>query len=652
MPSRDEQPQGSPYYLQGELESPFHKEELFTRESATDWEPHLAALEGESPFARAFEESRRTVVEPELYEEETGEESEQPVEEFGEPEETLEQLYAEQEPLALEEEVTLPEPEEEDVSVNEGETSKSPLGGAEPFAESGDGAGEADDFQSQLLDQLFDLDFNEAFQDGTSQTASDPRLALSGEKSFGPGRGDFEMISTLASSEEAEPPEPTGAVEHFSGPEHRDIGDLASGRESTTIVYGERGQRLSFGEIVALAGDYFGTYDEMLALTRTPAGRASIAWARWQALNLPKIHEPNVPDKVKDAVRERYFVLASRNLSHFSGGGSAWEAYVSWHSKAIADALHAGQQADESVWRRALTKEAFGHHFLTDMFSAGHVRMPRASIREWYERHIPNSTDRFLRYMAKFMYDRLDERQQLPTLAWFISFISSIIESKIQERIAKLGGEAVTTFSLGDIVSLALHDFDNRGLRVASDVDPYGKRIQGGYRWTAVGDSHLGTSAAGSTTKKMAVAAIIISLRDLERVRGVGRKLAGRPLSSSQRTEAVKQALGAPAFAARAFVPKEDRTAGANVPLPGANSGPSPLEWRWGQLGDIAYQEVDVAVKRRIADELFARLRDVKDPVESPIRIHGTRHAFRLFVDHLRAEGIRALEMAVGQKAR
>jgi hypothetical protein len=126
----------------------------------------------------------------------------------------------------------------------------------------------------------------------------------------------------------------------------------------------------------------------------------------------------------------------------------------------------------------------------------------------------------------------------------------------------------------------------------------------------------------------MATAAVITSLRDLERVRGVGRKLAGRSLSLSQRTDAVKQALGTPVFAARGFVPKEDRSAGANVPLPGGG-GASPLEWRWGQLGEIAYQEVDVTVKQGIADGLFARLRDVKDPVtEGPIQIHGTRHAF------------------------
>lgn len=511
----------------------------------------------------------------------------------------------------------------------------------EEVAESTD---EEEDLQAQLLDELYRLGLDQGFDGATLGRASNLGLGFTSEKGIG------DQLDTPG----GDTSESGVAVERFAGPEHRDIGDSASGRESTTITYGEGGQHLSFGEVVALAGDYFATYDDMRDLARTPRGRARIAWARWQALDLPRSQEPQVPTEIKDAVREQYYSLASRNLSHFSVGGTAWEAYVTWHSKAIADALAAGESGTTQTWRTALTKEAFSHHFLTDMFSAGHVRTPRASIREWYERHASDSTDRFLRYMAKFIYDRLDERQQLPPLAWWFSWIT---KGTIKGRIVKLGGEAVRTFSLGDIVSLALHDLDNRGLQVVSSVDPDGRPVQGGFRWTAVGDSHLGSSPAGSLTKRMAVAAAITSLRDLERVRGVGRKLTGHLSSSSQRTAAVKQALGDASrviFAAGGFVPKEDLSASANIALPGAARGASRLEWRWGQLGDVAYQAVDHAVKHRIADELFGRLRDIPDPVVATalkIRVAGTRHAFRLFVEHLRAEGIRGLEMAIGRRA-
>lgn len=501
--------------------------------------------------------------------------------------------------------------------------------------------------EAKFLDEVHDLALNQIFEDDTFEDASTAVQGFGEKESVEASASGSETISTSPSTPDLEPLESAVAFERFSGPEHRDIGDLASGKEPTTIVYGPKGQRLSFGEVVALAGDYFATYDEMRDLVQKPGGKARIAWARWRALELKSL-EPLVPDEVKDAVMEQYYLLASRNLSHFSAGGTAWQAYVLWHSKALVDALQAGEKSDKQSWRRALTKEAFGHHFLTDMFSAGHVRTPRAAIRDWYGRHFPGS-DRLLRYMAEFMYDRLDERQQLPTLAlWF----ESKAIKKIKGSIAKVGGEAVNTFSLGDIVSLALHDFDNRKLQVVSAVDPDGRPIQGGYRWEAVGDSHLGASASGALTKRMAVAAAIRSLRDLELVRGIGRKLVGRLSSTSQRLAAVKQALGDHSrvvFAAGRFVPKEDRTASTNVPLPGASSGASPLEWRWGQLGNVAYEEIDRTVKRTIAKQLH----DLKlDVPERDKGVSGIRHAYLLFVKHLRAEGIRALEIAVGRKAR
>jgi hypothetical protein len=475
---------------------------------------------------------------------------------------------------------------------------------AEFFAESEGDFGEAGGFEAEFDGESLGLNLNEVFDEGNPWPTSES--------------GD--------------------AVEQFIGTEHRDIGDLASGRESTTIAYGERGERLTFGEVVALAGDHFETYNEMVDLARTADGRAKIAWARWYALDLDKQKVPE-PKADKNFVMERYYVLASRNWSHFSAGGEAWQNYLVWHSKAITDAFEAGEQNNDQVWRRALTKEAFGIHFLTDMFSAGHVRIPRIAIRDWYAQHIPG--DRLLRYMAKFLYDRLP-------LPWYAHIFSGRAQNRIKDNIVKFGGAAIRTVSVGDIVGVALHDHDGRGLRVISDVDPDGKKVPGGFKWLAVGDGQIGKSAAGTTTKKMATTAVIASLRDLERVRGAARKVAGRKLSAAQRGDAVRQALGGGMnFAAKPFVPREDRTAGptgANVPLPGSKGGKSPLEWRWGQLGDITYNVVDEAVKTRIANELFNRLGSVTDKDQ--------RRVLGAFVDHLRSEGIGAIEKAVGKKAR
>ena len=44
----------------------------------------------------------------------------------------------------------------------------------------------------------------------------------------------------------------------------------------------------------------------------------------------------------------------------------------------------AGETSNPAVWRRALSKEAFADHFLTDLFSSGHVRTPRSEMQQWY----------------------------------------------------------------------------------------------------------------------------------------------------------------------------------------------------------------------------------------------------------------------------
>ncbi|HRB14698.1 MAG TPA: hypothetical protein PK224_02815 [Nitrospira sp.] len=462
--------------------------------------------------------------------------------------------------------------------------------------------------------------------------------------------GEFQTGSgERASYEIYQADESEDSLEGFVGSEHRDIGDLALGQRPTSIIYDESGKRLTFGEMIALAGDYFATYFQMAGLSRTQEGRANIAFARWRALDMPKQQEPKVSDKVKDAVRVRYFVLASQNISHFSAGGTAWSTYIASHSAAITDAFFAGEQSDAKTWQRAISKEGFACHFLTDIFSAGHVRTPRVAIRHWYGKHYPDSSQRFINYMARFMYSNLDKRNLLPPLAWWLSWVT---RNTIGLRVKQLGGEAIRTFSLGDIVSLALHDFDNRGLRVISDVDHNGNKVTGGYRWTAAGDAHLRT-IKGATTKMMVVKAVKASYRELERLYAAGKEAVGQKLSSSQRADAVKKAMGLPFFAAKAFVPREDLTANANVRLPGSGSGIAPLEWRWGNLGNVAYREVDITVKHGIADELFARLRDVPDTVSAKGQtVRGVRHAFRSFIDRLRVDGIRVLEEAVGKKSR
>lgn len=69
MNSREEKDQALRSHPQGALESPFLEEEFFVGETKAEWEGHIAALEGESPFQRAFQQDRTSLIEPdELHE--------------------------------------------------------------------------------------------------------------------------------------------------------------------------------------------------------------------------------------------------------------------------------------------------------------------------------------------------------------------------------------------------------------------------------------------------------------------------------------------------------------------------------------------------------------------------------------------------------
>jgi hypothetical protein len=271
-------------------------------------------------------------------------------------------------------------------------------------------------------------------------------------------------------------------------------------------------------------------------------------------------------------------------------------------------------------------------------------------MRDWYAQHYPDSSDKFVADVARYVFDRLDERQQLPPLLWWFGWVT---RSMMADRVRSLGGPAVASFSLGDIVSLALHDHDNEGLDVVSDVDADGNPVSGGYCWRAVGDAHLHRSPAGARTTAMASAGVIGSLRDLERVRGVGVRLGTGDVPSFRKADEIRAALGADGFAAHRFVPRVDPSSSTNLPLRVSGGGRAPLEWRWGQLGDAAYRAVDKAVKEGIAGELRGMAGRVTDPIATPVgRVYGIRAAFLAFVRHLRDDGITVVEAAVGSRAR
>jgi hypothetical protein len=79
----------------------------------------------------------------------------------------------------------------------------------------------------------------------------------------------------------------------------------------------------------------------------------------------------------------RYLKLALVNMDHF--GRDAVRAYMAVHTYALSEAAKlrgSSLAVNEAALRRAYAINAFGDHFLSDLFAAGHVRTPRRALYE------------------------------------------------------------------------------------------------------------------------------------------------------------------------------------------------------------------------------------------------------------------------------
>jgi len=188
------------------------------------------------------------------------------------------------------------------------------------------------------------------------------------------------------------------------------------------------GVQVELGDIVGIGGDFYGVPKEPIAFGKDPAEQQARflkaydtfandkpkAFKRLQEqLNREKkaIHDGLRKGKKPSVVfkeignaqnarytfftipgpapvnvgRSRYSDLAFRNFDHFMG--DARTAYAAGHAVALrsARAARESQSYTEKLqkMRDALAQEFFAGHFLTDIFSSGHMRTPRREIYEY-----------------------------------------------------------------------------------------------------------------------------------------------------------------------------------------------------------------------------------------------------------------------------
>ncbi|VVO24982.1 phospholipase [Pseudomonas fluorescens] len=219
----------------------------------------------------------------------------------------------------------------------------------------------------------------------------------------------------------------------FEGAEHTAIGDstlLRLVKDAAGIPAGQVQLRLpnslvlTYGQIVALGGDFYGLPEQPICEGATPANRLqrfleafnslavsptakdearqilSVMQKAIIATNLA-IRDGNQPHEVYEFLGDtlseesngvtgggslvsslfplgRYLKLAANNVDHF--GEWALLAYVAGHTAALHQAVLAHNSGDDRQLELAYAMNAFADHFLTDLFSAGHLRVPRKQL--------------------------------------------------------------------------------------------------------------------------------------------------------------------------------------------------------------------------------------------------------------------------------
>ncbi|UVL20248.1 phospholipase [Pseudomonas sp. B21-044] len=221
----------------------------------------------------------------------------------------------------------------------------------------------------------------------------------------------------------------------FEGAEHTAIGDntllrYETGQPGTPAHQSPlplpNGLNLTYGQVIALGGDFYGVPERPIAdggndaerverfiqafdsLARLPAAKAeaeqilAVMQEEIRAAN-QAIKDGRQPHEAYDALGDslsarwnritgggsfasdlfplgRYLKLAASNWDHF--GPWALLAYQAGHAAALQQALKARASGAERDLQLAYAMNAFADHFLTDLFSAGHLRVPRKALAD------------------------------------------------------------------------------------------------------------------------------------------------------------------------------------------------------------------------------------------------------------------------------
>ncbi len=327
-------------------------------------------------------------------------------------------------------------------------------------------------------------------------------------------------------------------VQRFESEEHQHLGDVATGGRKYDLgdksIPGDHFE-LTHGDIIALSGDVFephelfdlagkkgdngknvGTRDEVIWGLADPTiwemRDGKTGPGPYTGTTDPRFGPGGIwekftfSDAVKKAVIERYQKLAAKNTIHFAAPQgrdkkgdpvpateSAVGSYRTLHEEAISGAYKLGV-AGGSV-DLGLAREAAAQHFLTDSFSAGHLRTPIALIRSYWAAKYPLF---WYNLRHKIALDTAIEATRGTVVPNYNAY-KSILEA------VEAMAPSLPAITLGDLLALVFHNLDNA----------QGVHIRGGGK--VMGDAHL-----DAETENLAVAAIRAGNKDIEEAFNLG----------------------------------------------------------------------------------------------------------------------------------
>jgi hypothetical protein len=393
----------------------------------------------------------------------------------------------------------------------------------------------------------------------------------------------------------------------FDSWEHKLVGDVVK----RDYQIGQL--KLSHGDLVMLMGDYFDArpdapaHDHLFTLAGIPSHNpgqvpgsvdeviAALDDCQRAPGSDPRFAPGGIWSKVrlstavKASMLDRFRRLALKNREHFahpSGKGgdgprhSAGGSYHAMHEAAVLQAYDAGRKAAPS--EPALAYEALGQHFLTDAFSAGHLRTARLDIQEYWNARYPAFGDNLVWQIGTLVGIQLVAQQdKLQAVALGAGAdLPALILKSVSRVKAQLGDAGPPAF--GDLISSMVHDVDNvKGLQVTNDL---------GWQWTAYGDDHMldgkpSAHAGGRSHVQIMKLAVALGVKDVDHAFELGKRDASTPRAPEAVLADVRARTLAPAEVGDKYAPEQL--------LPRVVAGSGGLqEWKAANFEDLLARPV------------------------------------------------------------